>query len=121
MSKLLEEISSYIKKNSISGKEETILPVIESTPIVEETVTEEPKEITEDDKSVIESFLIKKDGLTDLGLVSLICLHNGKTINETSRKELEVFEFIKENKLTPKGTFFLNEEATIDRLKKMII
>lgn len=63
---------------------------------------------------------MRKNGISDNGLVSLIVFHNTGKVNEEYKEELELFNYVKDNKITDDGIKFINEEKTIERLKAMI-
>jgi hypothetical protein len=82
------------------------------------------KEIIEKDpevKNILKKFITERTTLSDGGLVTLVILSTTGTLNnESYRKELEMFEYIKENKLTESGEKYINDEKNINRLKKLI-
>jgi hypothetical protein len=74
-----------------------------------------------DVKLILKKFVAKKSELSDLGLVSLVVMANtGLLTNESCKEELEVFDFIKDGKVTSVGEQYINEDKSIDRLKKLI-
>jgi len=74
-----------------------------------------------DCQEAIREHIMEKMGVSNNALVSLVVHATRNTpVNENDVKELEFFGYIAEGTITTKGKAFLDEEETIDRLKKMI-
>ena len=74
-----------------------------------------------DVKTVLKKFIARKSELSDSGLVSLVVLAStGILKNESYSEELELFEFVENNKITEAGNKYINDEKNIDRLRKLI-
>ena len=83
---------------------------------------EQPAVLINEDsnKKIIRDFIIKKTGITENGLVSLVILYNTGNLNEDYREELEIFGLVNDSKITEKGETYLNDPKTIEKLKSMI-
>lgn len=75
--------------------------------------------IEDDKKKILKNYLNESTILSDNGLVNLVMLVMGESIDENFINELDGFEYINESKITKKGQNFLNENDTIDRLKTL--
>ncbi|MFW6219681.1 MAG: hypothetical protein ACOCZ5_00020 [bacterium] len=72
-------------------------------------------------KSIIKEHLMLREGLSDNALISLIVYYNGYELNEDHKKELKLFKYLDSNgDITEEGKCFIEENNTIDRLKKMV-
>jgi hypothetical protein len=73
-------------------------------------------------KNILKDHVMLREGVSDNALVSLVVRFNGHELNEDSVHELELFKYInKDGNLTDAGKEFIEEEATIMRLKEMVV
>jgi len=71
-------------------------------------------------KQAVKEFLMKKKGISDNGLVSLVVLFNTGAVNETTSEELTILGYLKDGKITDVGNKLLDDENILARLKAML-
>lgn len=83
--------------------------------------TVEPKNIIKENLDSIKRFVASKSEISDLGIVSLVVLHETKSLDEDYKNELTTFGYIDENcNITDAGKSFIESKETIEKIKKII-
>jgi len=102
-------------KTFVSSKEKK-----ESIEIQENS--EKLDDIINENKSILQKFVISNSELSNTDLISLIVFNETDKLNESSVNSLVEFGYITKatNIITESGHEFINSEATINRVKGLI-
>ena len=75
---------------------------------------------SEEAKQEIRKYFVKKDGVSNNALISLVILSNGGAPDAASVNELTMLGYVDGNTITKEGQEFLDLPETVERLKKMV-